>query len=594
MIRLVLLAAVVLGLSIYAWKDWFRALCGLIVLMAVVEHPDMPKSLLGIPGLNPWNVLLAVVILAWAANRRREGLRWDLPRHVVVLLLMYLGVVLMGFVRMVTDSVALANLALDPSVAVEGYSTAGLVNENLVNAIKWVIPGLLLFDGCRSRSRFTIAALSVLAVYFLLGLQVIRWMPATAALGGESLSARSLKILINEVGYHRVNLSMMLAGASWAVLATLPLARRRSLQALLVAVALALVYAQALTAGRMGYVTWAVVGLVLCLLRWWKYLLLAPVVVAAIAGIMPGTVERMSAGFSAEIDNDVPLRTATASLSPDSTEMLDTYTITAGRNIAWTYVTEKIGERPLTGFGRLAMMTTGISAFLMEELGEAFPHPHNAYLELVLDNGILGALLVLPFYLTVLAHGISLFRDRRSAVFVTAGGMACALVLALLVAGFGSQTFYPREGSVGMWCAIGLLFRVSIERSRVVASRAAAIRPWMAMAAPAPGTDKLTAASLAPPTGGLAAASPAPGAGGVTAARAGETVREVATAGTLGAGGGTTPAPSSGGGTTPAPGARWWEPAARGAGYSSALVPGHGAAPSAGPSIDGMLWARPA
>jgi hypothetical protein len=77
-----------------------------------------------------------------------------------------------------------------------------------------------------------------------------------------------------------------------------------------------------------------------------------------------------------------------------------------------------------------------------------------------------GLLLVLPFYIVVLYHGISLFRDSRSPVFVSAGGVACALVLALLVASVGSQTFYPREGSVGMWCAIGLLLRVYVERSR--------------------------------------------------------------------------------------------------------------------------------
>ena len=44
-------------------------------------------------------------------------------------------------------------------------------------------------------------------------------------------------------------------------------------------------------------------------------------------------------------------------------------------------------------------------------------------------------------------------------------------MLALLIAALGSQTFYPREGSVGMWCAIGLLFRVDRERARALASQ---------------------------------------------------------------------------------------------------------------------------
>ncbi len=56
MIRLTLLSLFCAFLCVYAWRDWFKALCGLIVMMAVVEHPDMPNSLLGVQGLNPWNI----------------------------------------------------------------------------------------------------------------------------------------------------------------------------------------------------------------------------------------------------------------------------------------------------------------------------------------------------------------------------------------------------------------------------------------------------------------------------------------------------------------------------------------------------------
>ena len=37
---------------------------------------------------------------------------------------------------------------------------------------------------------------------------------------GDELQERALKILVNEIGYHRVTMSMMLAGASWAVFAS--------------------------------------------------------------------------------------------------------------------------------------------------------------------------------------------------------------------------------------------------------------------------------------------------------------------------------------------------------------------------------------
>ncbi len=133
MIRLTLLYGFCFVLAVYAWGDWYKSLCGLILLMAVVEHPDMPKTLFGVQGLNPWNILLFIVVLSWARSRSHEGLSWDMPRHIVVLLLLYLSVVLSGFFRMMAD----------PEFS-EAVPAATLVSEYLVNTFKWVVPGLLL------------------------------------------------------------------------------------------------------------------------------------------------------------------------------------------------------------------------------------------------------------------------------------------------------------------------------------------------------------------------------------------------------------------------------------------------------------------
>ncbi len=203
-IRVIVLTLVVTGLAIYAWKDWFVSLCGLIILMAFIQHPDMPKNILGIQGLNPWNVLMLSVLLAWATQRRREGLVWDLPGYISVMLALYLLVVVVGVARLLMDHSRLENLTF-------GY----LISEDLINTVKWVIPGLLLFDGCRTRRRITIALSCVLILYLLLAAQVIRWMPAGAvAQNGESLNRLGLKFIENEIGYSRVNMSRMLAGAA--------------------------------------------------------------------------------------------------------------------------------------------------------------------------------------------------------------------------------------------------------------------------------------------------------------------------------------------------------------------------------------------
>ena len=461
--RITLLWCLVGLLAIYAWKDWYKSLCGLILLMAVIEHPDMPKSLMGIQGLNPWNILLGIITLAWFANRRREELSWDMPSHPNLLLLLYLAVIAIGFYRMAAGVETVYKVDMGRYVP---ETLSDQLSEYIVNCIKWVVPGLLLFDGCRSRSRLMWGFCSVLGIYIFLALQVIRWMPLEAAMGGDSLGAKSLRIMQNEIGYHRVNLSMMLAGASWAIFSARSLANSNGKILGIIGLSMMVVFGQALTGGRAGYATWAAVGLVLCLIRWRRYLLIAPFAVFVIFATLPGVSERFTQGFTSSSHDTNPRLKNSPYYQGNQEGEVDLYTVTAGRNIAWPYVIEKVRENPLIGYGREAMQRTGIALFLWEEFGELFPHPHNAYLQLVLDNGVFGAFPVFLFFLIVVKYSVTLFRDSRSPEFIAVGGVTLSLVLALLVASIGSQSFYPREGSVGMWCAIGLMLRVYVQRAK--------------------------------------------------------------------------------------------------------------------------------
>ena len=104
MARYTLLIAFCVFLGVYAWRDWYKSLCGLILMMAVIEHPDMPKSMFGAQGLNPWNIILFVIILAWLSTRRKEGLVWDMPTGTNILLILYSLVIMVAFFRMMTDT----------------------------------------------------------------------------------------------------------------------------------------------------------------------------------------------------------------------------------------------------------------------------------------------------------------------------------------------------------------------------------------------------------------------------------------------------------------------------------------------------------
>jgi O-antigen ligase len=236
----------------------------------------------------------------------------------------------------------------------------------------------------------------------------------------------------------------------------------------------------ALTGGRMGFVTWAAIALFFGIFKWKKVVVLAPVALALIITFVPAVKERMMEGFT---EDSIDTNTAIESLQYVDEEGPHLYTVTAGRTFAWKFVLEEIAEAPVLGIGREGMKRSGASLFLYTEYGESFPHPHNAYLEWMLDNGIISLIPVLLFYWLVVKMAIKLFRDEGDRNSVAIGGITLSLVLALLIAAMGSQTFYPREGAVGMWCAIGLALRVYVqkqylERERRKSGDAAAARSY--------------------------------------------------------------------------------------------------------------------
>lgn len=440
--RVIVLYILVGGFAIYAWKNWFVSLCALIVMMAVMNRADMPRSIAGIQGLSLWNALFLVVALAWAANRRREGLLWDMPSHISLLLWLSLFVVFFGFLRAVLDR-----------SHIEMYTVEDLVSEHLINTIKWFLPALLLYDGCRTRSRTLMAMGSIFIMYLLIAALVIRRMPMEALYAySESVQLSRLK-LHKAVGYHAVDTSAFLAGAFWAVIAFLQLIRQKKYQLLALGAGGVILIGQALTGGRGGFLAWGCTGLTMCVLKWRRYLLAVPVAAILLPVLFPGPTERMLLGFG---QRDVT-----------GEETVDTQAVGSGRLQVWPYVIEEIGKSPWIGYGRLAMRRIGLTRRVGLELGDdTWPHPHNMYLAFLLDNGILGSVPVFLFWGIMLLCSGRLFMSRNR-LYSAVGGATLAIILCQLYAGIGGQHFYPRESTLATYAAMFLAFRVYMEEKRL-------------------------------------------------------------------------------------------------------------------------------
>jgi O-antigen ligase len=146
---------------------------------------------------------------------------------------------------------------------------------------------------------------------------------------------------------------------------------------------------------------------------------------------------------------------------------VDIENLTAGRHGIWRLTLEQFREAPLAGHGRLAIIRTGVVRQAIEELGEPFGHPHSAYIEQLVDNGIPGLITVLLFYLTLMRKALFLLIDKEKPIYIAIGGIALSFILTQLLASLTAQSFYPRQGVVGMWCAIGLMLRIYVEREKV-------------------------------------------------------------------------------------------------------------------------------
>ena len=135
--------------------------------------------------------------------------------------------------------------------------------------------------------------------------------------------------------------------------------------------------------------------------------------------------------------------------------------------MAWPKVIEKIADRPFFGYGRMGMQQSGASTEMIYEYGRgaAFGHPHNAYLELLIDNGFIGAAPLFGLFIFLAFYSVQLTRENQSPELLCVGGLGISFIVGQLIAGMTAQSFYPRQGVVLMWCVIGILSRVYVDRN---------------------------------------------------------------------------------------------------------------------------------
>ncbi len=445
---------IVFALMVYAWRSWFVSTCGLILLSVVMQRRDFPSYLMGINGLNAWNLLLLATLVPAFVQIAGGQRKIDVPRSVIILFGTFSFMIFVAYARTATD---LGALAVDVR-----HSFIGFTGDFLINRVKFVLPAALLFVGCRTRAQIRLAGITILLAATCYATLVIKTVPISTIFSeSKSEFMRYRHRIDRDIGLMAIDMSMLFAGSCWAIVCFVVLAVKRKLHKVVMLGVASLVFlALLLCHSRGSYVGFAAASFVLVCARWRKAIILFPIGIAAIFTFFPAVPARLGMGLA---EQDV---------SGHSTQNWEE--ITAGRTTdLWPAAVEQIGREPVFGIGAYASLRPEVRG-KWQEIGTAPFHPHNAYLELLLDMGIVGFIPVMCFYGGVFVMTLRLFMSKGDGLAAAIGGMGLANITVLLVTALGAQSFYPTQSTMLHWCSWALALRVSVSLS--IAQRARAMQ----------------------------------------------------------------------------------------------------------------------
>ncbi|GMU37478.1 MAG: O-antigen ligase family protein [Phycisphaerae bacterium] len=446
-----------------AMRDWFIGACGLLLTSLILEHPDYPNSMLGVSGVNPWNILFIWVVVLWMTQRPHEPAAPPMPRAARLLI----G----GYVAALTIAVAMG-VAGAWGGSGKGMTVGSLVMDYFLNPMKIVVLGYLIFDGAKTPGRQVATMTCVVVSALVTSALALKYRLATG-LSGDFMRGRQR--LGNEVGLHANQMAWVLAGTFWGLVAMVGLWKRRWMRWATAAAAALPGLATLVVQSRAGYLALGMTGLVMGVVRWRKLLILLPAGALGVLLLVPSVADRLMMGID-------------PAHSPMGQTQYDLEVITAGRtDVLWPPVIDVILQSPLIGHGRVSILRTSARGRIEAAIGVCPTHPHNAVLEVLSDSGVLGGGLIIAFYAGFVLVSMRLFRQWHSPLATAVGGVALALVTARLVTGVSGHSYYPIRSMFGLFAMGGLALRVATNAAATARTRAA------------PVSASTAALSLAPP-----------------------------------------------------------------------------------------------
>ena len=403
----------------------------LIVMLPVQGSNLFPHSAFGIIGLNPLNMVLAVTLASYLL--RGHDLRRFMPKPLVwlfVVPIIIAGLIGMGHVRDIHPSFYDEEL-------VHYSDTLGYLSDTLLKPMLKVLAAAMIGAAVARSKKAENFLVPIIAAVWLMSLMAIGYV----VVSGVSLGALALstsRAFFSGLGMHANDLGRLYAVAYSLLLFTWGETKDVRLKTVLVMTMGILTIALVLTFSRGAMVGWVLVNALFLL---WKFnaktVGLGLLAASAAMLVMPGAViGRMSLGLVGGGDVDE---------------------FTAGRMTEiWIPLFPELFKSPIWGNGLDSIMW---SRAIWTDQMLAVTHPHNAYMQAILDTGLVGLGLVLAFYW----HVYRTARDLGSNAYLspTMRGFYQGLVAGLLcfiITGFVGSSLRPLPEFAFLWIAIGMMY----------------------------------------------------------------------------------------------------------------------------------------
>jgi hypothetical protein len=404
----------------------------LVLLLPISSTALFPHALMGMTGLNPMNLLLGGTLAAYVLRGHHEHPGPFVPRPLLWLLVV--PIVLAGLLGLMHFDDILPAFFDREIVAFTTWR--GYLAVTTAKPVLLVLAALLVAAAVAKARKPESFIVALAAGAVALALLVVGFVLVSGIRMG-TLASPHARAFFSEIGAHANDFGRVFVTAYALLLfAWWETKDARARPALFIALGI-LTLGILLTFSRNAFLGFFIVNGLFLL---WKFdmrkvgwALLGTAVAAALAP--PAVYRRITYGFDPGSGGDV----------------------SAGRvEGLWLPLLPETLNSPLWGQGLDSIMWSDTMAIgAMEFAG----HPHNAYLQAVLDMGLIGLALLLAYYW----HVWKGFRALGSNAYLTPAMRgffqgACAALIAFAVAGMSGGSLRPQPDNVLLWVTIGIMY----------------------------------------------------------------------------------------------------------------------------------------